>query len=115
MKKTSHLNIIVSLSLIFIKIMMEWGEASFQLSAKYPQLPALLIGQIGTLIWGIGRVCKCVCVCVCGGGGGRMSFHPLLSFRARTGVVWDPDRSHGPMDRGLGYRSPPTKCTHIEN
>ena len=27
--------------------------ASLQLPAKYPQLPALLIGQIGTLIWRI--------------------------------------------------------------
>ena len=33
--------------------MMEWGEASLQLPAKYPQLPALLIGQIRTLIWRI--------------------------------------------------------------
>ena len=27
--------------------------ASFQLPAKYPQLPALLIGQIKTLVWHI--------------------------------------------------------------
>ena len=35
--------------------MIKWGVASLQLPAKYPQLPALLISQIGTLIWCIDR------------------------------------------------------------
>ena len=30
--------------------MIKWEVASLQLPAKYPQLPALVIGQIGTLI-----------------------------------------------------------------
>ena len=33
--------------------MIKLAEASLQLPATYPQLPALLIGQIGILIWRI--------------------------------------------------------------
>ena len=47
------MNIIVSFSIILVKMIIEWGVASLQLPAKYPQLPALLIGQIQTLIWRI--------------------------------------------------------------
>ena len=36
--------------------MITFEVASLQLLAKYPQLPAVLIGQSGTLIWHIGRV-----------------------------------------------------------
>ena len=36
--------------------MIQWGVASLQLPATYPQLPTLLIGQIGTLIWRIAAV-----------------------------------------------------------
>ena len=31
---------------------MTWGAVSLQLPVKYPQLPDILIGQNGTLIWG---------------------------------------------------------------
>ena len=34
--------------------MIKWGVASLHLPTKYPQLPAFLVGQIGTLIWRIG-------------------------------------------------------------
>ena len=44
-----HLNI-VSFSLIFVKLTITLEMASLQLLAKYPQLPAPLIGQIETLI-----------------------------------------------------------------
>ena len=36
------------------QVMIKLGVASLQLPSKYPQLPVLLIGQIGTLIWRIG-------------------------------------------------------------
>ena len=45
--------IIVSFSPIFIKITLKWGVHYHQLPAKYPQLPALLIGPIETLMWRI--------------------------------------------------------------
>ena len=58
--------------------------ASLQLPAKYTQLPALLIGQIGTLIWCIERHYGVIApkprlmtrqpLCG-GGGGGRLQFH----------------------------------------
>ena len=51
------MNIIVSFSIIFVKIIIEWGVASLQLPAKYPQLPALLIGQIQTLIMAYRHPC----------------------------------------------------------
>ena len=35
---------------------MKWREASPQLLAKYPQLPAILIGQTETFIWRIVKV-----------------------------------------------------------
>ena len=41
-------------SLIFSNITMIEGVASLQLPVKYYQLPAVLIGYIGTLIW-----CRC--------------------------------------------------------
>ena len=44
-----HLNIIVTFSLIFTKITMKWRVAPLQLPTKYPQLSAVLIGQIETL------------------------------------------------------------------
>ena len=63
--KKQHLNIIVSFSLIFIKIMITLGAASPQLQVKYPQLWALLIGQSGTLIWCIG--CGYILLYICDG------------------------------------------------
>ena len=36
--------------------MIKLGVASLQLPVTYPQLPALLCGQIGTLIWRIDKI-----------------------------------------------------------
>ena len=46
-----------SFSLIFIKITINYWVASLRLPAKYPQVPALLIGQIETLIFRIPLIC----------------------------------------------------------
>ena len=48
MTKLIHINdIVVSLSLVCIKVTVKLGKVH----AKHTQLPALLIGQITTLIW----------------------------------------------------------------
>ena len=47
---------IALIALIFIKISIARAVASFQFLAKYPQLPAFMIGQIKTLIQHIPEV-----------------------------------------------------------
>ena len=44
---------LMTLSLIFRKIVMEWGKAFLQLPLSYPQLPFLLVDQNEILMWRI--------------------------------------------------------------